>query len=743
MKDRKPDKPISLVEELRRRRVLYTAIVYGVSAFAITEIATFLFENFGVPDWAERLLAALFVAGFPVAMFLSWVFDIGADGIVRTPRSGRRNPRTLIAVALVLLVAATGGLFYLIFPKAPPPAVAEAPGFGYGFEPAEKLDNSVAVLPFDSLSNHPDDAFFSRGVAEEILNHLGTYRELNVIGRTSSFALEGDGLSVPRISALLGVRYLLQGSVRKYEDQVRVSTQLLNETGVQVWSRNFDRRLEDIFVIQTQIAVAVAEAVASQLNPRELDPAATRLDAYEHYLKGRDLVYARVRPQEAVDALQRAIELDPGYAPAHAELAIALALKGRSGIESAREAADNALSLRPNLLRALAARGLILYMQNPPDPASAATVLRRVLAQEPSMIDAALWLSNALALQGLEEEALEVQLRANRLDPLHPTLSRNVTNALAERGEDQRAEAIARRVIESPANVSWHPYVELFRLNVSRGRLADAALTARKWTEESARFDRLVNECYCLLIWANAYLGNTAATDYWLARSQRDFEGAYWNEWFKTVYVLRGRGRYDEALKSWEKLLDQRQGSYGLGRINGLDRLGVLRSLAGEYEAAVETLEPLLGMPEGSGLAGLEIKQALAWAYLNSGRNDRAEPLLDALEEEFEKLQDRGTLMFHENVPYAYALNTALRGENELALGRLEAIIDAGWNGYYPFHHDPRWGPLLDHPRFQSLMTKAKDDADRQRAELESSEPMATFMARLDDIISASGDGAK
>jgi len=205
--------------ELRRRKVLYTAVVYGISAFAATEIATFLFENFGVPEWADRILAALFVARFPVAMFISWAFDIGADGVVRASSGDRRHRWTTIVLALGLLVVSTGGLFYLIYPEPQVPTVAGGPAAGpdaeHGFEPAEKLENSIAVLPFENLSIDPDDAFFSRGVAEEVLNHLGAYRELNIIGRTSSFVFKDREFQAPRISALLGVRYLLQGSVRR------------------------------------------------------------------------------------------------------------------------------------------------------------------------------------------------------------------------------------------------------------------------------------------------------------------------------------------------------------------------------------------------------------------------------------------------------------------------------------------------------------------------------------------------
>jgi len=586
-------------------------------------------------------------------------------------------------------------------------------------------------------------------VAEEILNHLGTYPELNVIGRTSSFAFEGGGVPVPKISALLGVRYLLQGSVRRFGSQVRVSTQLLDENGVQVWSQNFDRRLEDIFVIQTQIAVAVAEAVVSQLSPRVLESGSTRLDAYELYLRGRDLVYGRVRLDEAIDSLNRAVELDPRYAPAHAELAVALALSRPSelekpfGLEEAREAVETALALSPNLLRALAARGLILIQQRPADPAFAETVLRQVLAQEPSMVDAALWLGNALALQGLDKEASEVSLRAHRLDPLHPTLSRNVTVYLAERGEDQRAEAVARRVIESPANGSWHPYVALFDLYVSRGRLADAALAARNLVEDGARFDRLVNECYCLLIEAHARLGDQDGANYWLDRSRRDFPGGQWNDHFKVTYVLQGRGRYDEALEAWNDFLRRRYGQSDRFPFGGLARLGTLMSLAGDHEAAIETLEPLLGAPEADGPAGLELKQALAWAYLNIGRTGRAEPLLNALEAEFEMLEENGTLLFKWGAPYGYALNAALRGEHEQALDRLEAIIESGWNDYYLSHHDPRWDMLHAQPRFQSLMARGKASADRQRAVLESSEPMEAFVARLDAIAAAAGGSTR
>ena len=157
----------------------------------------------------------------------------------------------------------------------------------------EALPNSIAVLPFANISDDPANEYFCDGVAEEILNKLGGIRELNVIGRTSSFAFKGSDYGIERISALLGVRYVLQGSVRKAGDQLRISAQLLDAGGRQVWNESFDRQLENIFEIQSEIAGAVATTVASQVTPQPDTGHQPDLEAYEHYLTGRTLLHLR------------------------------------------------------------------------------------------------------------------------------------------------------------------------------------------------------------------------------------------------------------------------------------------------------------------------------------------------------------------------------------------------------------------------------------------------------------------
>jgi len=742
MKDRELDQPLSLVGELRRRRVLYTAVVYGISAFAVTEIAAFLFENFGAPEWTNRLLAALFVAGFPVAMFLSWAFDISTDGIVRAPHHNQRKPRTTLSVALVLLVAATGGLFYLIFPESEPVIVVGAPAGGpdadVGFEPAEMLENSIAVLPFENLSSDPDDAFFSTGVAEEVLNHLGGYRELNIIGRTSSFAFGDRAYPAPKISALLGVRFLLQGSVRRYEDQVRVSTQLLDENGVQLWARNFDRRLTDIFAIQTEIAVAVAQAVVPEVTAAVPGNHQTSPEAFEYYLRGRDLVYQR-DANRAIEMLERAIELDPGFAPAHAELAIALAFGGYGPrVARAEQAVDTALGLQPELLRAQAARGLILQSLQPPDWPASERVLRQVTAQDPSMTDALNWLSSAIRLQGQAEEADQILFRATRLDPLHPALTRNSIARTIEIGDDHRAIEIARRLIDNPDNGSSWPYIELFNLYSARGRLVDAARVARARTEDAARSDALDYYCYCMLTWAYSILGDWDLVSYWRERSHRDFPDQQYPRFFD-VLALRWQGRIQDALNvaaenAADKVYVQELGD------QARQHLGMLEALAGQHASAIESLAPLVEAGVSNEYFREDIVQALAWAYLNAGRPEAAQPLLSSLEEEYGQLKEKDRLRFQtRHVPHSYALNAALRGETEVALDRLEEIVEWGWRTVNLYEQDPRWDTLRDHPRFQALMAEVKADVDRQRAELDATEPHQAYVARLDATRATAG----
>jgi len=313
-----------LLQELHRRRVFATAGLYVVGAWLVMQAADVFFPGWEIPDRGINVLLIAAIAGFPLAVVFGWFFNITTHGIRRTVPvgpEGAGEPQSLKGndyFVLGVLVLVAGAIISYATVQ-----VLAMRGMDLPTVLPDKPPNSIAVLPFINDSNDPDNEYFCDGVSNEILNKLAAYADLHVIGRTSSFVFKGSGYGIPRISALLGVRYLLQGSVQKVGDKLRVSAQLVDERGAQRWSSTFDRTLTDIFAIQTEIADLVATTVVPQIVPEPSITYKPDVTAYEHFLAGRELVYRR-DTQRALEELRRAIDLDPGYAEPYPELAIAL-----------------------------------------------------------------------------------------------------------------------------------------------------------------------------------------------------------------------------------------------------------------------------------------------------------------------------------------------------------------------------------------------------------------------------------
>ena len=272
---------------------------------------------------------------------------------------------------------------------------------------------------------------------------------------------------------MLGVGHVLQGSVRKAGNQLRISAQLLDATGRQVWTETFDRELANVFEIQSEIAAAVAAKVASQVTSSAAASRQPDLDAYEHFLAGRALLHRRDIDGARAELL-RAIEIDPDFAEAHAERAISLLLGYVSGrqFDAARAAIDRSLALQPKLLRAQAAQGFLLLQAEPPDLIAAEAILREVLVQDPNMSDALLWLANSLNAQGRDDDALAVLQRAVRIDPLHPSIMANLAQALMSRGKDREAMQILENATRQP-EPRYGAFLVLRLMHQRAGRLVE------------------------------------------------------------------------------------------------------------------------------------------------------------------------------------------------------------------------------------------------------------------------------
>jgi len=389
--------------ELRRRKVLRVAGVYLVAAWLAIQVADAVFEPLGVPAWALKLVIVLAALGFPVACALAWAFDVSRKGIERTPPlpddASTPLPAATVAQAPALPAAAT------------PPAA------------------SVAILPFADMSPARDHEYFCDGIAEEIINALCCVRGLRVASRTSAFQFKGRSADVREIGKALGVGAVLEGSVRKAGDRVRVTAQLVSAAdGYHLWSESYDRQLEDVFAIQSDIAQRLVRALRGALTPSEnalLERGGTRnAQAYDLYLRGQQLLreYSDGAATAAIPLFRSAIGHDPQFAQAHAGLASALAIKGLWRIDmseaetvEALGASERALALEPYIPEAHVARACVLSMQGRND--EAARGFEEAIRLNPSAhMTYHLYGRHAFGV-GDMEKAIELYRSAIRLEP--------------------------------------------------------------------------------------------------------------------------------------------------------------------------------------------------------------------------------------------------------------------------------------------------------------------------------------
>jgi TolB-like protein/Tfp pilus assembly protein PilF len=328
-----------LFAELKRRKVVRVAVVYAATGFAVLEAADLLLPRMGLPDWVMNLLVALVVLGFPIALVLGWALELTPDGIKRTESSPAESgtaampallsKRTVFASALLVVLGLGIGAGWFLRPVGTPettPAVdsVAAPA-------AVDADKSIAVLPFSDFSPGGDQGWFADGLAEEILNALARTPDLKVASRTASFAFRDTTQLPAEIGATLNVAHILEGSVRRAADQIRVTVQLIRTSdGYHTWSENFDGSMEDAIAIQEQIAFQIARALETAMDPEALaemlDAGTRSVEAWEALLRAQSVAErarrgARDDVEPVLASVRHAIEIDPEFSRAHAFMA--------------------------------------------------------------------------------------------------------------------------------------------------------------------------------------------------------------------------------------------------------------------------------------------------------------------------------------------------------------------------------------------------------------------------------------
>ncbi len=469
----------SLLTELKRRNLFRIAALYLVGGWIILQVADVLFGLLDLPDWSLRLVVAILALGFPVVLVFAWIYEVTPEGLKParavspeqsiTSETGRKL-NTAITVILVIAV------LLLIGDRIFQRDVTQSPITGQTVEYSSVTENglaseslsppvpqkqSVAVLPFVDMSPAKDQEYFTDGLTENLLNGLAQVPGLQVAGRTSSFAFKNKNEDLRSVGEQLGVANILEGSVQKSGERIRITAQLVNASnGYHLWSQTFDRTLEDIFAVQDEIAVEVTKALkvallGAEVQAAEPHVAASSSAAYTEYLKGRyaDKLNTIEGALEAIDHYQRAIDLDPAMSLAWAGLASATAWHtGYSsdfaeGYEKARTAANKALELDDSLPEAHLALADV-QMSHDWDWSGAQASLQRALSLRPGDANILQKLARLEGILGKKEESLSHMQQAAILDPLDWGIQTGLAVAYSGTGQFDRSLEILRRVRE-------------------------------------------------------------------------------------------------------------------------------------------------------------------------------------------------------------------------------------------------------------------------------------------------------
>jgi len=650
------EKTIRFLRALKGHVAFRVATSYFIVAWLLIQAGDILLQNFGAPGWIFRAMVVVLILGFPITLAIVWVFESNAKNSRHAESVARSRVNRLgLGLRIGAVVAMAAVLIWLGWDKIRSGLALVEPS----------RPPSIAVLPFSDLSAAGDQEFFAHGLSEEILNLLAGIPELKVSGRTSSFSFKDREVPIPEIGDALDVAHVLEGSVRKSGNKVRVTAQLIaSKDGFHLWSRNYDRELSDIFVIQDEIAGAIASKLRLSLVDAEgetVNPNSTAsIEAYEHFLEARQLVQGRSVKglRRALELLDRALELDPQFAPALAQSALAWLMLSdaritpgnepvASAISAARPLLDDAFDLNPRLASAHAVRGLLNILQR--DFSQAEKSLARALELNPSHSDALNWRAINLRNAGRLRDELAARQQLAEIDPLHLSNMFNLAMAYLLRGQSELALDAAHSLQRDFPGSPWGDLAEVEAL-VGSGELARAQRIARTKLADGnsmlvsaasglnmtlGEFGRAMKVTGSEFATALAALGRVEeAID-----TARDFAASAPDDSTATLSLLRVlslAGRHEEVLKYYEMRwggLEALQGYFEFGNMTSeLTPIAAAQSILDRDSALEATLEhwrKRLEAPREHGYGMPYFRFVESGFEALSGNHDKAISLLD------------------------------------------------------------------------------------------------------------------
>jgi TolB-like protein/cytochrome c-type biogenesis protein CcmH/NrfG len=658
-------------EEVKRRKVYRVAVAYVIAAGGIIQLASAAFPAWELPNWSLRLVIVLLLIGFPIALILAWAFDITSQGVKATPAVAapgshlRRNIIMLVATGMIISAAA--GFFLL--PRAS----------------ARKIDKSIAVLPFENLSDEKENAYFADGVQDDILTNLSKIGDLKVISRTSVMSYRGHAPNVREIGKALGVSTILEGSVRRAGNRVRVNVQLIDATTDEhLWANDYDRDLTDVFAIQTDLAQKIANELQAKLSPTEkarIESKPTQnSEAYLAFVQGHDLQSSSyedlAKLKQGEEAYARATTLDPNFALAFARYSQLESWLVHSfeatpaRRQKAREFAQRALELQPNLPEAHLALGFAhYYVDNDFDAAAREfEVAQRGLPNESEVY---LALGAIQRRQGKWNESNASLEKAVSLSPNDTWSIQNLAlNYEMERNFEAANKAIDRALAVNPNDVAALGYKAKFAIEEkgdfeTAEKIAAKMKTVPQSPEIQSRF-------------ASEYVG-----------------------------LLMLERKFEEAERVAEKLPDGLLNTFPgalCGKYNSIGTIKlVLRNEAGAREALLKAkafAEDLVKQNPDIAQAHAQLAGVLAWL----GEKEAA---LATIKRAQEMLPETKDAFGGPEITVAAAEIHALVGDADGAIALLDGLLQRPSPVNVPvLKLDPLWDPLRKNPRFQALLDK-------------------------------------
>ena len=720
------------VAELRRRNVFRVAAAYLVVGWLLTEVLTTILPTIGAPEWMSRAVILIFAIGFVPAVILSWFYELTPEGVKRDHEVNRDDPvlvararrldQVTIGTAITLIIVV--GLFSARYTADDPTAE------DLGISPA-----SVAVLPFVNMSNDDDNEYFSDGLTETLLHMLAQVPDLKVAARTSSFAFKGQSLTVQDIARALQVAHVLEGSVQRVGDRVRITAQLIRASdGFHVWSETYDRTLDDIFAIQDEIAGKVGTALSASLLGNATPQATpegmhtSSADAYDLYLQARRerSTYSYGGLKTAEDLLKAALLIDPDFLDAKTELAVGYFSQQETGLMDRDEAfeemlilADQVIAERPAdpVARAASLIATVLPRIIRGDTSATAGMiaeLEGIVAEAPDALQACLFLIRAYAAVQRFEEAIPLLQEALRLDPYNPMIHFELGTAYArlERWDDAR-RSMERSLALEPAQPN--AYTTLGSIAAMQG---DAIGFVSQFVKAVA-VDPRDHELPGILAAYLYELGLVEEADDFRKRvltlSPRS-EVAYRIDLLRAIAVGDRAAARDSARRAITDDVPERHGAYG-GAVQYLLRDAVSQGSADEELAWIDRQVPgLLDVDSEAPSQKFRLAQGIAlnaW-FVTEGREETMRRL-DVL------LESGARLGFDpERDPDTWLAILVLRGQIDeaidVALERVFSRPVAGHLGWRDTFAQPQYAELVKDPRIKSAMQRWEDDEARIRA---------------------------